>query len=416
MAGDPNSPIRVLSFDNALSVSGITSWNLRAAIGFANAPELGVHWTAVEIADKAELDQILPNVPSHCRDRICFIEKDPSNSAWSLLPQILRQLPGLEDIDVVIPNGAVPGWELPQYIFRKTGRRPAVLGSVHNDKEVDYVMLGEGITGCDGIFAVSHHCQKELVRRYPQLPEPFFIPYGVPVADAVVPRPKDGALAIVYCGRVVQPQKRAMDMIPLVQNLLQTKVDFVLHVVGSGDLLPLLQQDLNAIAGDRIVFHGVVPSTQIPALMAQMHLLISLSDYEGTSISMLEAMGQGVVPVVTDIASGVRDVIQPNKNGWVVPVGDVPKMAEVIADLAKNRAALSAAAVASWESIRDGYSLESNIRAMAGLLKTIARQPRAEYRMNRNHPVWRNGRLELPWMPNTIIRAIRRLKTILPKS
>ena len=64
--------------------------------------------------------------------------------------------------------------------------------------------------------------------------------------------------------------------------------------------------------------------SEIPAFFGGKHIVLSVSEFEGTSISMLEAMGQGVTPVVTDIASGVRDVIVAGENGWLVPMGDMP--------------------------------------------------------------------------------------------
>lgn len=41
-------------------------------------------------------------------------------------------------------------------------------------------------------------------------------------------------------------------------------------------------------------------------------VFVNVSEYEGTSLSMLEAMGYGCVPVVTDV-SGAREFIAQEK-------------------------------------------------------------------------------------------------------
>jgi glycosyltransferase involved in cell wall biosynthesis len=193
--------------------------------------------------------------------------------------------------------------------------------------------------------------------------------------------------------------------------LFAKKINFTLHIIGDGPLLPTLRKELAIYPPERIVIHGQVPLSRVQELMAAMHILISVSEFEGTSISMLEAMGQGVVPVVTDIASGVRDVIEPQTTGWVVPVGDMPAMANVLAMLDADRNLLSAAGAAAWARIHRDYSFRASAGAMSQLLHRVANSPRGPYRMRKNHPVWRTGLLERPWLPNSLVRGLRLAKT-----
>ena len=63
---------------------------------------------------------------------------------------------------------------------------------------------------------------------------------------------------------------------------------------------------------------------------------MSLSDYEGRSISIMEAMANGAVPVVTE-TSGVHEDITDGENGYIVGVGDMDALAERIAFLDCHR-------------------------------------------------------------------------------
>ena len=51
-------------------------------------------------------------------------------------------------------------------------------------------------------------------------------------------------------------------------------------------------------------------------------IYLNFSEYEGTSLTMLEAMASGCVPVVTDV-SGVSDFIEDGVNGLVSDIGDL---------------------------------------------------------------------------------------------
>lgn len=48
------------------------------------------------------------------------------------------------------------------------------------------------------------------------------------------------------------------------------------------------------------------------------HVFILLSDYEGISISLMEAMACGLVPICTRTKSGATEIIKHNENGLLV--------------------------------------------------------------------------------------------------
>jgi hypothetical protein len=90
---------------------------------------------------------------------------------------------------------------------------------------------------------------------------------------------------------------------------------------------------------------------------------------------MLEAMGHGVVPVVSRVESGVRDVISEGKTGYSFPIGDIDMCADLIASLDRNRALLAEMSGSAWSLVRDRYSVESHARQLAQLLDRCIEQP-----------------------------------------
>lgn len=86
-------------------------------------------------------------------------------------------------------------------------------------------------------------------------------------------------------------------------------------------------------------------------------------DIEGFGVVMLEA-GLAGLPVLAAELEGIRDVIRPGENGWLLPSGDAAAFAEAILRLHRDRAALAAAARAaraytartfSWAQIVERY-------------------------------------------------------------
>ena len=60
-------------------------------------------------------------------------------------------------------------------------------------------------------------------------------------------------------------------------------------------------------------------------------IYVSTSLYDGTSVSLLEAMGSGAFPVVTDIPAN-REWITNGENGFLVPVDEEKYLANRIID------------------------------------------------------------------------------------
>lgn len=106
-----------------------------------------------------------------------------------------------------------------------------------------------------------------------------------------------------------------------------------------------------------IDFLGLVAHEKMTDIWAGSDVSILFSEYEGTSISMLESMGQGCVPVVTNV-SGSEETIIHGKTGFIVPIGDVESMAKIINGLEENRAVVERISNACILAIRDRHGFD----------------------------------------------------------
>ena len=128
-------------------------------------------------------------------------------------------------------------------------------------------------------------------------------------------------------------------MIALVDMLASKKGSYHFKIAGDGLQLVELAEHFakTKYSNVSIEFLGLVAHERMTDLWASSDISILFSEFEGMSISMLESMGQGCVPIVTDV-SGAREKITHGRTGFVVAIGDVAAMAQIIADLDADRA------------------------------------------------------------------------------
>jgi glycosyltransferase involved in cell wall biosynthesis len=197
------------------------------------------------------------------------------------------------------------------------------------------------------------------------------LPYGVNVPRTLDRRYQVAPLRLVYAGRVTQLQKRVTDFVPLVKHLLQANVPFTFDIIGEGDHYSSLKDEMNDRFPSGLVhFHPRLPHREMPGIWSGHDVFLQVSDFEGTSVSMLEAMAHGVVPIVTAASSGISGVIHSRENGFVVPVGDMAAMAQVLARLASDQSLLAAIGRAAHQMAKE-YSLESYGRRFIEFLDDV---------------------------------------------
>ncbi len=181
------------------------------------------------------------------------------------------------------------------------------------------------------------------------------IPYGIHFPPAI-PRetPAAGApLRIVYVGRIIEIQKRISRLAALIQLAQQRKLNAHFTIVGSG---PDDATFRAAVQGcNNVELLGSVPNQQIAPLLRQQDVFVLLSDFEGLPLALLEAMGDGVVPVISDLESGIRNLVSLDC-GVRVPVGGVEAAYGAIAALATDRVRRNELSRAATQKARAEYS------------------------------------------------------------
>jgi glycosyltransferase involved in cell wall biosynthesis len=158
---------------------------------------------------------------------------------------------------------------------------------------------------------------------------------------------------LLYVGRFDDEQKRISDVVKVIRKLSEIGLDFEFDLVGDGTEMSNVRSGLaSEIDSGRVRVHGWLEAGQVIEMMRASEVLILASAYEGFCISLTEAMANGCTPIVSDIRSGNKQLVDNGENGYIVPIGDVDAFVDRIGLLAKDRDRLSRMRVAAWETGR----------------------------------------------------------------
>jgi glycosyltransferase involved in cell wall biosynthesis len=129
----------------------------------------------------------------------------------------------------------------------------------------------------------------------------------------------------------LKPVKNHKMLIESARLIVEKNNKIVFMVIGGGVLeLELLQMTKKYGLKDNIIFLGL--RQDIPRLLQTADVGILTSKWEGMANSILEYMASGLPVVATDVG-GVRDLITPDKTGYLVPSDDAPAMAQKLLEL-----------------------------------------------------------------------------------
>ena len=140
-----------------------------------------------------------------------------------------------------------------------------------------------------------------------------------------------------YAGRLEIFEKRMDILMKLIRELEKRKINYVLEIAGTGRCYQQIKQLLEDLdIEDHVFLRGLLNRKKMNVFWKRQDIAINVSDNEGTPISNMEAMLNGVVPVVTKTI-GVMDDVHDKINGFVVPICDYMSMADKIEYLSKKR-------------------------------------------------------------------------------
>lgn len=277
-------------------------------------------------------------------------------------------------------------------LARTMGDRVRILGVCHSSIPYDRVVITRYEPVLSGLIAVSDEIERSLRAAIPARTRDIEnLPHGVDAPDTP-PARKPGAgdtrpLRLIYTGRMEHGLKRVAALPLLSIELDRRGINHQMVLVGDGpassDIDRMLQHAPSATRSPAI------PPSRIPGVLREADIFVLASRVEGLSVSMLEAMAQGCVPVCTPTKSGASQLVTPGVTGEIANL-DIPggagepsdeQVASALADAVervmrgRGEASLRALGERAWASVLQTYTLERQVRAFARVARAAAAAP-----------------------------------------
>jgi len=184
------------------------------------------------------------------------------------------------------------------------------------------------------------------------------------------------AIAIGTITRLM-PSKGNQYLIDAAPKILQQYPQARIYIVGEGELQPELEARATSLGlGERLMFSGF--QRDVAAALSALNLVVFPSLWEGTPLTVFEALAMGKPIVATD-ADGLLDVLTNGKDALVVPKANADALADAVC---KVIAEPQLATLLGEEARKTGqrYDIAAFVRKMERLYELLHETSRATKR------------------------------------
>ena len=153
--------------------------------------------------------------------------------------------------------------------------------------------------------------------------------YDIERAAASVNLQPAAAIApTIISTRAHEPLYNIADIIEAYARVVRARPDARLVLAHGGSLTATLQERARDATG-RVEFVGYLDRAAFRDALANAHVFVSVPSSDGTSVALLQAMGAGAFPIVSDLPTQ-HEWIDNGRNGFLVPLRQPDKLAERI--------------------------------------------------------------------------------------
>jgi len=164
-----------------------------------------------------------------------------------------------------------------------------------------------------------------------------------------LPNFEDKDKTIIFVARMVEKEKRPSLVLKIWELLYEKNPEWNLLFLGDGEDLPILREKAkNLPRVEFLGFQNPEPYYEKASILLQ----TSAKDFEGFGMTLAEAQKNACIPIAMDSYLSLSDIIENEKNGFIIPNDDINAMAEKIQILINNPALRREIALGGVQSAR----------------------------------------------------------------
>ncbi|MDN3275923.1 glycosyltransferase [Frankia sp. RB7] len=205
--------------------------------------------------------------------------------------------------------------------------------TAHGPEEFDkagFIGLPEKIRRARFVVAISSFGRSQLFRQvtYDQWEKIKIVRCGLESAfydHGTIGSPAQRT-RLVCVGRLCE-QKGQLLLLEATKRLVDAGLEFELILAGDGEMRGELERTIERLRLQSVVkITGWITTDQVREQILKSKALILPSFAEGLPVVLMEAMALRR-PVISTFVAGIPELVEPGKHGWLVPAGDVDRLA-----------------------------------------------------------------------------------------
>jgi glycosyltransferase involved in cell wall biosynthesis len=232
----------------------------------------------------------------------------------------------------------------------------------------------------------------------------FYLPHGVKIPDIVRRSSTPGTpIRLLFLGRMTE-SKGIFDLPAIDRYLEEWGIARSWTCVGRGPELQDLQRQWSA--NPAIHFAAPAGNEEVIAICASNDIFVLPTRFEGSPVSLLETMSVGLVPVISDLPGGIREIVTGDI-GFRPAMKDSRAFAESIRTLSSDKQLLDALS----NNCRKMIEQQFDVRKTAQKYHELFGKYRQFYKTKQLQRRKIGTRLDQPWLPSGLTSLIRKIRS-----
>jgi len=276
-----------------------------------------------------------------------------------------------------------------------------VISILHGNYEYYYGLYKNHKNAVNIFLCVSNALRNKLISDYDGIRTNIFH-YTYPVKNRPISLINPEKISIIFVASSLNDPNKNLGYIQTIElNLIEQELYAEWHIIGAGLELAQLREKLG-ISSERLFHYSDVDNEKMDEIYCKANIFLMPSFNEGLPVSLVEAMKNGLVPIVNSWNGSAEQLIESNVNGYIVQNNEPLEYSKHILFLSRNPKKISEFSLAAYISSHQLHDEHLQVTEFKTHLKAIVGQD--TFRMKQK--VY-GSRLDGSFIPAWVTKTLR---------